>query len=430
MSHFITLFEQHSYIILFLGILLELLAFPISGEVLMSYAGYFVFLGKMNYMLALLTVFCAGGIGITSTYWIGHAGGYKLIEKYGHYIHLGPERYQKVASWFERIGSKLLIFAYFIPGIRHFTGYVSGISRMPFRKFMIPAYAGSFLWGFCFITLGKILGPRYEEFHQAASKYLVVFLIAFAAIIILFLAYRFYKEPIQRFLLGWVKKLTLRFRTIRAAEVFLIFLTLGLIGLVILMFGLGQDYLYSEFTRFNEITEYVIRKNVNANLLERFLPFQHPATFSIIMAMTSIIIWRNNRNRALEYFLLGAAVLGAIPYLNLIRKIFDYLRWLGGAGTFRSVNFPDETALITIVIYGTCLYLLLRHSKNNFLHLSVTFIGLLLLVGLALANIAISHVLPSDMTGGYIYGAVWMFFLFLLIEMLRFVLDKQDMGNA
>jgi membrane protein DedA with SNARE-associated domain len=71
MSHLITLFEQHSYLILFTGIFLELLALPISGEFLMSYAGYFVFQGKMNYTLALLTVFVSGGAGITATYWIG-----------------------------------------------------------------------------------------------------------------------------------------------------------------------------------------------------------------------------------------------------------------------------------------------------------------------------------------------------------------------
>ncbi|MGG1675558.1 DedA family protein [Neobacillus sp. NRS-1170] len=170
MSHLITLFEQHSYVILLIGIFLELLALPISGEFLMSYAGYFVFQGKMNYTLALLTVFLAGGAGITATYWIGKSGGYKLIEKYGRYIHMGPERYKKTAAWFERSGSKLLVFAYFIPGIRHFTGYISGISRMPFRRFIIPAYIGSFLWGLLFYYLGKSIGAPMGGFPSGCKE--------------------------------------------------------------------------------------------------------------------------------------------------------------------------------------------------------------------------------------------------------------------
>jgi membrane protein DedA with SNARE-associated domain len=57
MSYLINVFAEHSYLILFIGIFLELMALPISGEVLMSYAGYFVYQGKMNYILALLIVF-------------------------------------------------------------------------------------------------------------------------------------------------------------------------------------------------------------------------------------------------------------------------------------------------------------------------------------------------------------------------------------
>ena len=207
MSYLITLFEQHSYLILFIGIFLELMALPISGEFLMSYAGYFVYQGKMNYILALLTVFVSGGAGITVTYWIGKAGGYKLIEKYGKYIHLGPERYKKTAAWFERSGSKLLVFAYFIPGIRHFTGYISGISRMPFRKFIIPAYTGAFLWGICFITLGKVLGPQWKAFHQAASKYFIIFIIVFAVLLVGYFAYRFYKIQIKDFFIHLLQRL-------------------------------------------------------------------------------------------------------------------------------------------------------------------------------------------------------------------------------
>ncbi|MFC6604791.1 DedA family protein [Ectobacillus funiculus] len=135
MEHFISIFEHHSYPILFAVIVLELIAIPVSGEFFMSYAGYFVFQGKMSYTLALLTAIASGGVGITITYWIGRMGGYGLIEKYGKYVHLGPKRYDKTAVWMERSGSKLLLFAYFIPGIRHFTGYVSGISKMPYRTF-------------------------------------------------------------------------------------------------------------------------------------------------------------------------------------------------------------------------------------------------------------------------------------------------------
>lgn len=425
MSYLITLFEQHSYLILFIGIFLELMALPISGEFLMSNAGYFVYQGKMNYILALLTVFLSGGVGITITYWIGKTGGYKLIEKYGKYIHLGPERYKKISVWFERSGSKLLVFAYFIPGIRHYTGYMSGITRMPFRKFIIPAYSGAFLWGACFITLGKVLGPQWESFHKAASKYLITFIIILVVLLVGYFAFRFYKVQIKHFFIRLLQRFVERIKIIRRAEIFLIFLTVVLIGMVILMLGLAQDYLYNEFTQFNEITNYLVSSFAYLNWIKKFLLlFQTSIALGSIVAITLICIWGKRQNRVLEYLLLFSSILGAKPFHDSVKNIFSYLQSLGFVGNLQSTNFPDLHASILVIVYGTCLFLLVRHSKKNVVPIFGLLVGLVLLIGLAIVNIATTAVLPSDIVGGYVYGSVWIFFNFLLFEMLRLTLEK------
>ncbi|WP_026565343.1 DedA family protein [Bacillus sp. UNC41MFS5] len=424
MSYLITLFEQHSYLILFIGIFLELMALPISGEFLMSYAGYFVYQGKMNYILALLTVFLSGGAGITVTYWIGKAGGYKLIEKYGKFIHMGPERYKKIADWFDRSGSKLLVFVYFIPGIRHFTGYISGISKMPFRKFIIPAYTGAFLWGVCFITLGKVLGPKWDSFHQAASKYLIVFIIVFAVLLLGYFAYRYYKVPIKAFFIHLLKRLVQRLNTIRATEIFLIILTLILIGMVTLMLGMAQDYLYDEFSQFNKVTKYIIHSAIYMSWMNGFIVFQSPFALGSMIAVTIIRIWSKGRNRGLEFLLLGVSIAGAKPFHDTVIKVFTYLQSVGFVGKFHSGNFPDFNATVLIIIYGTCLFLLVRHANKNYAAIFGPLFLFVLLIGLAIVNIASNVVLPSDMVGGYVYGGVWIFFNFLLFEMLRLVIEK------
>ncbi|KOP70253.1 hypothetical protein AMS59_20740 [Lysinibacillus sp. FJAT-14745] len=426
MSYLITLFEQHSYMILFIGIFLELLALPISGEFLMSYAGYFVYQGHMNYFLAILTVFLSAGAGITMTYWIGKVGGYKLIERYGKYVHLGPERYRKIAAWFERTGSKFLVFAYFIPGVRHFTGYVSGISKMPYRKFIIPAYTGAFLWGISFITLGKVLGPKWDTFHQAASKYFIIFLIVLAVLLVGYIVFRFYKIQIKNSFIHLLTWLTNRLRTIRATEIFLIFLTSVLIGMVILMFGIAQEYLENDVAQFNQITEYIVHSSVYMNWMRGFLIFQQPFVFTGIIAVTILSIWIKKQHRLLEYLLLIVSILGGIPFHAIVLKAFSFLRSIGFEGKFHSANFPDLKATMMIIIYGTCIFLLVRHLKNNYWTIIIPLLGLLLLLGLALGNIVSTNVLPSDVVGGYIYGGVWIFFNFLLFELFRLMLGKND----
>ncbi|MGG0188388.1 VTT domain-containing protein [Bacillus rhizoplanae] len=428
MEHFISLFEQHSYIILFTVILIELLAIPISAEFFMSFAGYFVFQGKMDYTLAILTAIAAGGVGITVTYWIGRLGGYKLIEKYGRYIHLGPKNYKKVAAWMERSGSKLLVVAYFITGVRHFTGYVSGISRMPYRTFFVPAYIGASLWAISFITLGKILGPRWQDFHKLAGQYLIYIVLVLAIVIGGLLVYKFYKQQIKNFFVRLLNRLISYFRTIRATEVFLISLTLVLLGMITLMLGMAQDYLYNEFTQFNEVTIYIVHSILQTgwtNGMSRFLSLQSPIAFSILIIITILAIWRKGRNRWLEGLLLIVSIIGAHMYHNAASHTLSYFHFIGEEAATRSSTFPDEKATITIIVYGTCLFLMVRHMKNKYIQFVLPLLGILLLLCIAIANIGYSHILPSDIVGGYVYGAVWMFLNFLLFEMFRLIVNKQ-----
>ncbi|WP_416828428.1 DedA family protein [Ectobacillus polymachus] len=428
MAHFISLFEQHSYIILFIVILIELLAIPISAEFFMSFAGYFVFQGKMNYTLAILTAIAAGGVGITVTYWIGRLGGYKLIEKYGKYIHLGPKNYQKVAAWMERSGSKLLVFAYFITGVRHFTGYVSGISRMPFRTFLVPAYIGASLWAISFITLGKILGPRWQDFHKLAGQYLIYIVLALAIVIGGLLAYKFYRNQIKAFFVRQLNRLISYFRTIQATEVFLISLTLVLLGMITLMLGLAQDYLYNDFPQFNEVTTYIVHTVFPTgwtSIMSKILMLQSPIAFSILIIITILTIWRKGKNRWLEGLLLVVTLLGASVYHDAILHGLHYFHFLGRDAAARSATFPDEKATITIIIYGTCSFLTVRHLKNMYIQVGLPILGILLLLCEAIANIALTPSLPSDIAGGYVYGGVWMFLNFLLFELLRLIVNKQ-----
>ncbi|WP_433742300.1 DedA family protein [Falsibacillus pallidus] len=241
MSHLITLFEHHPYVILFLGTFLELLALPISAELLMSYAGYLVYLEKMNFIFALLTAYAAAGAGITSTFWIGKAGGYRLIEKYGRFLNFGPQKYQKTASWLERSGSKLLVFAYFIPGVRHITGYVSGISRMKNRTFFIPAYVGVLIWGTSFITIGKVLGPEWDTFHHVISHFIAEAMIVGISLAAVYIIFRIYKGKIIRFLLMRFEQFVELIKMISGKKTHLIFLSITLIGIVIMFLVIFQE---------------------------------------------------------------------------------------------------------------------------------------------------------------------------------------------
>lgn len=152
------LFNQYGYIILTVSLILELLALPLPGQTIMTYCGYIIQEQNMNLPLGILMA-CIGGItGITISYFLGRALGRPFFEKYGHYIHLKQSTLDKISRYFDKYGIFMLFISYFIPGVRHFTGYFSGIIKLPLKKFMVSAYLGALVWTGTFICFGRFLG--------------------------------------------------------------------------------------------------------------------------------------------------------------------------------------------------------------------------------------------------------------------------------
>ena len=131
------LLDQYGYIVLFFSLMLELIIIPIPNEILMSYVGFLVFQGKMNFYLSILTGGLGGIIGVTISYWIGSKLGTPLFYKYGDKIHMGPKKIEQISRWNKKYGKRLLLFCFFIPGVRHITSIFSGITRVSFRYFAI-----------------------------------------------------------------------------------------------------------------------------------------------------------------------------------------------------------------------------------------------------------------------------------------------------
>lgn len=184
---------EYGYIILFCSLFLELLAFPLPGELLMTYCGFLVYQNKLHWWASILISAMGTIIGITISYVIGRLLEKNFFFKYGHYFHLPPERLMKVSIWFDKYGNKLLIMAFYIPGLRHLTGYFSGIVQLRFRQFAKYAYIGAFIWTSTFISLGKFIGPDWNRCYNLVSKNSITIFVGIGSIVFLIYLYRSYK---------------------------------------------------------------------------------------------------------------------------------------------------------------------------------------------------------------------------------------------
>ncbi|WP_438495459.1 DedA family protein [Paenibacillus sp. IHBB 3054] len=183
------LFANYGYSVLFFGLLLEFVALPFPGETTMAFAGFLSYTGKLDFTTLVVLAFAGTTSGMTITYFVGLKAGMPFIQRYGKWFLFSPAKLEKTQRWFERYGSFLISIGYFIPGVRHFTGYFAGIIALPFRKFALYAYGGALLWVLAFLGIGKLFGPQWMGiFHlfELYALWIVSGILAIAALIFLY----------------------------------------------------------------------------------------------------------------------------------------------------------------------------------------------------------------------------------------------------
>jgi membrane protein DedA with SNARE-associated domain len=146
---------------LFILLLLGIVAFPIPEETLMIFAGVLISKQILGMTSTLFAAYLGSMFGITISYYLGRTGGVFLVHKYGKYLGLTDSKLQKAHEWFEHLGKWTLVFGYFIPGVRHFTGFCAGVSLLEYRYFALFAYIGALLWVSTFISLGYFFGKSW-----------------------------------------------------------------------------------------------------------------------------------------------------------------------------------------------------------------------------------------------------------------------------
>jgi membrane protein DedA with SNARE-associated domain len=103
-----------------------------------------------------------------------------------------------VHSWFERRGRWTLLIGYFIPGVRHLTGYVAGASELSFSNFALFAYTGAFCWALIFITLGYMLGEQWNRVLQSVDETKILFAGFGAAVVAAWLVFGYLRRRKKR----------------------------------------------------------------------------------------------------------------------------------------------------------------------------------------------------------------------------------------
>jgi len=163
---------------------LESACLPVPSEVVMPFSGYLASTGRFGFLLVVTAGAFGCSLGSTVAYIAGATGGRALVGKWGRYVSLDNAKLDRFEEYFRRFGAITIFFARLLPMVPAFISVPAGIARMPFWKFEIYTFTGSWLWCCFLASIGFELGkawnssPLLKKIEGAADPILVTAVLA------------------------------------------------------------------------------------------------------------------------------------------------------------------------------------------------------------------------------------------------------------
>ena len=180
---------------------IESCCIPLPSEIVMPIAGILLSQGTVQkhlpgtspsfpLWLNLLLIAFSGSIGCLigsiAAYGIGYAGGRPLMLKYGRYVLISQHDADLADRFFLRWGSATAFFSRLLPVVRTYISLPAGITKMPFAKFCMYTFLGSFPWCVLLAYVGTVLGNNLDKLSPIFHSLDVVILVLVVLLAVLY----------------------------------------------------------------------------------------------------------------------------------------------------------------------------------------------------------------------------------------------------
>ena len=185
---------SYGYLAIFVLMVAESACVPVPSEVTMVFGGALAAGAVPGAHLNLALVIAVGVAGnVVGSYiaWgVGAYGGRAAWRRWGRYVLLRPSDIDRADRWFDRHGTKAVLFGRLLPVVRTFISLPAGIARMPPVRFGIYTLIGCIPWTAALAWAGYAVGANWQHvvsaFHGVTYALVaVIVLLVVAAIVLL-----------------------------------------------------------------------------------------------------------------------------------------------------------------------------------------------------------------------------------------------------
>lgn len=158
---------------IFLLMAMESSIIPVPSELVMPPAGYLAFQGKMNMPLAILCGTVGSLVGAYANYYASHYLGRPLILKYGKYVLIPPDKFERVERFFLKHGEISTFIGRLLPVVRHLISIPAGLAGMNHFRFSLYTLLGAGIWCSILAGIGYVIGENQQLIMRYAHQALI-----------------------------------------------------------------------------------------------------------------------------------------------------------------------------------------------------------------------------------------------------------------
>jgi undecaprenyl-diphosphatase len=149
-THFI---EHYGLWVVFGVVFLEVAGLPfIPGETALIAAAALASQGHGSIAWTIVLAIAAAVFGALLGYAVGRWRGRELLRRWQWFERVTRKGVERSDEFFHRHGSKAVFLGRFVPVLRATLGWMAGVGKMPFARFLLWNVAGAVAWG-CLIGL-------------------------------------------------------------------------------------------------------------------------------------------------------------------------------------------------------------------------------------------------------------------------------------
>lgn len=203
------IYDQFGWVGVFILMAIENATSITSSEVILAFAGWMLIerhgISPGFILIAGLYAGLGSALGSSVAYWVARLGGRPVIERFMKMFRLNTALVDKSEEQMHKWGSGLVFFGRVIPGVRTLINIPAGLAKMPFPKFFIATFFGTYIWCTLLLGVGYILGHEWMLISTYIKTHIpLVFSLGIAAFLI-FLGYHF-REPLKALLTRQTRK--------------------------------------------------------------------------------------------------------------------------------------------------------------------------------------------------------------------------------